>query len=77
MSNDRLWIQCVTCGEKILLAKWDGADFTLWDPEENPRSEHLAEVLTDHIHAHALYQGCGLKPGAECFRFLTEADPEG
>lgn len=73
MSNDRLWIQCTACGEKILLAKYWGDRAEVFHPQEK-----LNEWLTDHtlITCDKGDGAGGLKPGAECFKILTEADPE-
>jgi hypothetical protein len=44
MANDRLWIECRHCGEKLLLAKFWGDRF------ETPvaPTEDLASFLNDH-----------------------------
>lgn len=47
MSNNRLWITCKRCGDKILLSKyWDGV--TPFDSIWTPESEMVA-FLNTHV----------------------------
>lgn len=55
MSNDRLWITCVHCGERFLLAKWWGMlKWRHWsDPSQNFKnlSDFLNHQTEGSCHA--------------------------
>ena len=49
MSNDRIWIECSTCGEKILLSKHTpGCDLGCLYHDQSK----VIEFITEHLNHH-------------------------
>lgn len=64
MADDRVWLVCTTCGDKILLAKhWTGFHLTVWPGAVDGLLPWLEEHLGHHPVVESGASTLGGNPG--------------
>jgi len=69
MANDRLYIKCKVCAERIMIGKWWGDYIDMWNMDKIDR------YLSEHLLLHGGVEGNALTKGKDLpIVFETEQD---